>query len=80
MKSKRKNDFEPQERPPAEYWDPHLCPVCGNNDFDWGMVLDGEIQKVYFRREGAGLGGGKPLQARHCTRCGNVQIFADRGR
>jgi len=72
---KKKNDFS--DRPKAEYWNPELCPTCGNNDFTWGNIFDGDIQKIYFRKEGGFLGTGKLIKARQCKRCGNVQLFAE---
>ena len=72
---KNKNDYT--DRPQAEYWNPELCPTCGNNEFNWGDVFDGDIQKLHFRKEGGFLGQGKVMKARQCTRCGNVQMFAE---
>ena len=54
---KKKNDYG--DRPQAEYWDPELCPTCGNNDFTFGDIFDGDIQRLHFRKAGAFLGQGK---------------------
>lgn len=71
---KKKNNF--REPPKAEYWNPELCPACGNNDFVWGKVLENG-GGLFFKRDGQFFGG-KPVKARHCTRCGNVMLFAER--
>lgn len=76
MDKKKKNDY--RERPEAQYWDPELCPACGNNDFTWGDLFDSDVQKIYYRKGGDFIGQGKQIKARQCTRCGNVQFFAER--
>lgn len=68
MDKKKKNDYT--ERPKSEYWNPKLCPACGNNDFTWGTL------SLWFRPKGL-FKLGKKTEARQCKRCGNVQMFAE---
>ncbi len=58
-----------------QYWDPNICPLCGNDEFAWGILLG--YRRAFFRPDGVLPGGGKPLEGRQCLRCGNVQIFAE---
>ncbi|MEL6403606.1 MAG: hypothetical protein AAFR81_04520 [Chloroflexota bacterium] len=71
---KKKNDFD--TRPKAEYWNPELCPACGNNDFIWGRLIEDSFG-IYFKKDGD-MFKSKPVRARQCTRCGNVMMFAER--
>ena len=74
MSDKKKNkDYT--ERPEAEYWNPKLCPTCGNNDFTWGKVSTSGAP-AFFNPEGF-FKAGKRIDARQCKRCGNVQMFAE---
>jgi len=61
---------------PKEYWNPNICPLCGNDEFVWGIPLG--YRRTFFRPDGALIGGGKPIEARQCTRCGNLQLFAEK--
>ena len=70
---KKKNDFS--DRPKAEYWNPELCPTCGNNDFTHGL-LQASGARVWFKKSGFRLFG-RRVEARQCNRCGNVQLFAE---
>lgn len=76
MSQKKKNDLD--SRPEAQYWNPELCPACGNNDFTWGNIIDSKLQSIYYRKDGDHIGQGKHIRARQCTRCGNVQLFSER--
>ena len=64
------------EETPKEYWNPNVCPLCGNDEFIWGITLGD--RRTFFRPEGALMGGGKPIEGRQCGRCGNIQLFAER--
>ncbi|MEM9951287.1 MAG: hypothetical protein AAF846_06800 [Chloroflexota bacterium] len=68
---KKKNDYS--QRPAPEYWDPDLCPVCGNNDFTWGRITP-----VQFFKPSQNIISGKKIEARQCNRCGNLQLFAEK--
>lgn len=72
MDKKKKNDYT--KRPAAEYWNPKLCPTCGNNDFTWGTITG-----AVFMPRGFSIFG-KKIEARQCTRCGNVQMFAEQAK
>jgi len=68
MEEKPKNlESDPRETTP--------CHICGSTRYEWGHP--GSQGGVYFMPQGAihGWGGGQPLEARKCLRCGNVQIF-----
>lgn len=73
---KKKNEYTERPRPKAEYWNPDLCPVCGHNDFTWGK-LSSSSSPTYFNPEGM-FSGSRKMDARHCKRCGNVQLFAEK--
>jgi hypothetical protein len=55
------------------------CPVCGSEDFRWGLPIAGKEapgEFTYFRSGGTTWEDGDiPLQARLCNQCGNVLIF-----
>lgn len=55
------------------------CPICGGTDFSWGH-LRGK-PRVAYTADGDGFVAWfmgwrrKTVNARHCDRCGNVQLF-----
>jgi hypothetical protein len=55
------------------------CPVCGSEDFSWGMPIAGKEapgEFTYFRPDGSTWEDGDiPLCSRLCNRCGNVLFF-----
>lgn len=60
---------------------PSECPICGGIHFEWGkthIFRGNSFQPIAFRSENAGFfESSKPLSARRCTNCGNVQLFVD---
>ena len=63
---------------PRKPYKPHpynsACHICGSMEFEWGKIEQG----VWFSSEGAGMFDRKPLKARECQNCGNVQTFTKR--
>ena len=52
------------------------CPCCGGSIFVMGDI-EGPMP-LNFRKENSGwLGGRKPIQARRCEACGNIQLFVE---
>lgn len=51
------------------------CPICGEQEYDWGHP--GSNGGVYYLPENAsfGWGMGEALVARKCLQCGNIQLF-----
>lgn len=54
----------------------HPCPTCGGRSFSWGrlqarFVLD---EASTWERYICGV---RPLRARRCDECGNVQVFTE---
>lgn len=70
---KKKSDYTP--RPAAEYWDPNLCPVCGNNEFVWGTMTPNHYNQFKPKEN---VFSAKHVEARQCKRCGNIQLFAEK--
>ncbi|MEA5592964.1 hypothetical protein [Rivularia sp. UHCC 0363] len=53
------------------------CHICGSQEFIWGRSVSNEYDWLYFRAEGGMWGDGEKLRARKCSKCKNVQFFAD---
>lgn len=54
--------------------DHHPCPVCGKEDYTWGVV--GGPQAARFRLKMLGpIWSGKPIMARTCDNCGHLSLF-----
>ncbi len=69
-------DFDEKPKRTVEHDTRHApCPICGEQEYEWGHP--GSSGGVYYLTEGAhfGLGMGEALQARKCLNCGNVQLF-----
>lgn len=46
------------------------CPICGEKSYTWG-----KFEGRYLSVKGLSLFGG--LKSRHCSVCGNIQLFGN---
>lgn len=49
-----------------------VCPLCGGDHFVWG-----EATATMFRPDGEGASVVRPVRARMCAHCRNLQLFVE---
>lgn len=63
----------PNQRPNPDIFP---CPICGNEDFNWGYTTGHSSSGFRFRSHAdKKFTQGKWVRARECNLCGNIQLF-----